>query len=273
MTRVRDDNDPIAFLPMYDWPETEWATDRLWALVAANLVRRGLRPPAALDRRIDLWTGWKSDRLLVAQTCGRPYVRDLRERVALVGTPAYAIDAAAGSYYSVIVVRRDDGIRSPADLRGRRAAVNAEHSQSGYAALRDLVVPFAADGRFFDTVCETGSHRRSIAAVASSDADVAAIDAVCWALAGRHDPEAVARLRVLCETPRLPGLPITTAGHRPATVRSQVRDAVAEAFEDLDREPAEALLIKGFADTTDATYERIVANDRAARDLGYSMLA
>jgi ABC-type phosphate/phosphonate transport system substrate-binding protein len=48
---------------------------------------------------------------------------------------------------------------------------------------------------------ETGGHRQSVQAVADGRADVAAIDAVCWALAGRHEDAAVEKLRVINRTP------------------------------------------------------------------------
>ena len=61
---------------------------------------------------------------------------------------------------------------------------------------------------------ETGSHRASVRAVAEEKADVAAIDAVCWALALRYEPEAVSRLKVIGQTPLRPGLPFITAVER-----------------------------------------------------------
>ncbi len=70
--------------------------------------------------------------------------------------------------------------------------INGRDSQSGYSALRAIVAPYAGGGRMFSDVSVSGSHRASLRAVAEGRADVATIDAVCWAMAERHEPAAFA---------------------------------------------------------------------------------
>ena len=41
---------PVASLPMYDWPEVQWAHDALWAALAMRLRAHGIEAPDRLDR-------------------------------------------------------------------------------------------------------------------------------------------------------------------------------------------------------------------------------
>jgi ABC-type phosphate/phosphonate transport system substrate-binding protein len=77
---------------------------------------------------------------------------------------------------------------------------------------------------FFAEVVLTGAHRASALAVAHGGADIAAIDAVAWALFGEIEPAARARLAVLGWTEEMPALPfiigVTHAARAPAIFRA-----------------------------------------------------
>ena len=47
--------------------------------------------------------------------------------------------------------------------------------------------PLARDGRFFGRAINTGSHKASMELVASSQANIAAIDLVTWRMSRRFD--------------------------------------------------------------------------------------
>ena len=85
----------------------------------------------------------------------------------------------------MIVARRGEGGGLP-DFRGRRFAINSDDSLSGYVALRVAMREAGLDPDSAEWV-ETGSHRASIRAVAAGEADIASIDAVCWALAKDYE--------------------------------------------------------------------------------------
>jgi ABC-type phosphate/phosphonate transport system substrate-binding protein len=241
------DATPVASLPMYDWPEIAWANDVLWAAIAARLTRRGIRAPPALNRSRKTDAVWRDPTLLLSQTCGYPFATRLRGMVKLVGTPTYDALGCDGPFYSsIVVVRTDEPADRLAELAGRRVAFNSSDSLSGYVAfrqtLREAVDPAAIEW------IETGSHRASVRAVAEGEADVAAIDSVCWSLAQRHEPAAVSRLRVLDATPLRPGLPFITAVERPVseikTIRFAIKDAIADPS---TREAADALGLTGIS--------------------------
>ena len=262
---------PVASLPMYDLPAARWATDALWSALAAALTARGIAAPGALDRRAAYQSVWREPGLLLSQTCGYPYVTALRGRVQLVATPAYRAPGCVGARYaSALIVRDGDPAASLSDLRDRRVAFNSIDSQSGHNALRAAVAPLARDGRFFAGSIATGAHRASAAAVAAGTADLCAVDCVTWALLSRHEPEAVAGLRVLGHTASAPGLPLIAGPTAPVAA---IRAALAEVMADPRLADArDALLLEGCEVLPDADYDAILAMEREAGARGYHRL-
>ncbi len=263
------DRTGLAALPMYDWPELRDETDALWRAISKRLAPLGLPAPPALSRGISPTEIWNAADLVLAQTCGYPYVTRLRDRVGYVGTPVYDAPGCSGyRYSSLLVVRRDDPAQQFADLRGRRAAINDEASLSGAIALKAQIAAVGAGSGFFSAVVPSGGHRQSMRLVAEGRADIAAIDAVCFALARRHDPAIVAELRMLGETPLLPGLPLIAgpaiaAGRLPA-----IHKAILEAIvDDVGADIREALLLAGLARPDAAVYDDIAQIGAAVADL------
>ena len=201
----------IAALQMYDWPEFQAGTDAFWLRVAEYLTQNGLQAPDALSRPDDLAKPWVSDDLLLGQTCGLPYVAGRCGRAVLVARPDYGLpDARDGSYASVLVARKN-GPDTLADFADLTAAVNELGSQSGCNALADAVLEAGCALPFFGDVALSGGHRMSATMVAEGIADIAAIDAVSWALYQRAEPSRFDRLKIIGRTRVTPSLPFITA--------------------------------------------------------------
>jgi ABC-type phosphate/phosphonate transport system substrate-binding protein len=250
------DRPGIASLPMYDWPEIRDPTDSLWTAIHAELIRKGIDAPASLRRNGNPETLWAAPDLVLSQTCGFPYANGLTGKVALIGTPAYRIDGATpGTYFSVLVARRPRPPENLDALRDMRLAFNMAHSQSGFAA----PVRFLAHHGFISKPepVETGAHRASIQAVAAGTADWAAIDAVAWELALRHEP-AAADLTVFARTPETPALPLISS-MRMAHQAARVADAVAAAIKRLDTSIAGSLLLSGLVHSKPQDYAPLAA--------------
>lgn len=179
-------------------------------------------PPDELDTAVL----WRHPKLLLAQTCHGPLeTTGLAALVRIVGQPDYSgfEGGEGGSYRSAIVMRSGEGGTAPAFalppawlLRGRRLAFNDEHSMSGLLALeRDLEAAGEDAASLIPARLRTGSHRASVRAVASGEADVAAIDCRSWYYCLRH--EAAAReLAVVGWTRLRPGLPYIASRQAPA---------------------------------------------------------
>lgn len=247
---------PVASLPMYDWPEVRWANDVLWSAIAAGLRRRGIDAPEPLERGRPMPEVWLDEGLVLSQTCGYPFARDLRGRVRLVATPIYEVEGCdAGSYSSMIVTRASERAGGLADFQGRRFALNSRNSMSGFIALKAAMADSGMQLADAAGWIETGGHRNSLMAVAAGQADIAAIDAVCWALAARHEAELVRQLKPIARTALRPGLPLITAGHRGDAELAALRAALQEALVDPGTAAARrALHLGGFVVLDEADY-------------------
>lgn len=124
----------FATLPMYDWPETRDANNKLWDALYHSLKDHKIDAPKDLTRKTDPMKIWQDPNLIIGQTCGLPFFNFLTQETVLIGTPAYDIECGAGSYYSVLIVREDANIQTISDLRGKIFGFNSTMSQSGYAA-------------------------------------------------------------------------------------------------------------------------------------------
>lgn len=250
------------------------AVAALWMELRQALAAAGLLDlPGALFQPDDLAAHWCDPALLLSQSCGYPFATSLAGRVRYVATPRFAVPGCDGACYrSAVVVRRDEPARSLAALAGRRVAFNSRDSQSGYNGLRALVAPHAVEGRFFSGAVETGAHRRSLHAVASGAADVAAIDVVTLALVADSAPHDLDGLRILGHTASVPGLPLITAAATSDADLSRLRHAVAEACRS-DSAGGRALRLDGVEVLPQERYDAILAQRDAALARGYPDLA
>jgi ABC-type phosphate/phosphonate transport system substrate-binding protein len=266
----------VASLAMYDQPDAvQRANDALWIALRDRLKARALDVPEILDRSGSHESYWLRPDLIFGQTCGFPYVSELKGRVRLVATPAFRYPGGKGARRaSFIVVRENDSARSIADLAGKRVAINDWLSNSGMNLLRIAVAPFARSGRFFSEVTITGGHMASISAVRAGEADVAAIDSITWGLHERHAPETLAGIRILTETPMGPGLPYITRLASTDAELEALREALAEVIADpANADALDTLGLTGIEVLSDADYAELEAFDAEARRLGYPKVA
>jgi len=210
----------IASLPMYDRPETRAAHDTFWASFRDALGYG----PAALDRTIAYDDSWAHPDLLLGQICNLPYRAKFRDQLVRISNCDHRLpDTPAGFYHSVFVVRAEDADRGLAPACLGRFAYNDALSQSGWGAPLDRVT---RQGLTFHTTLRTGSHQKSMLAVANGDADLAAIDAVTWRMLQKWESSAQ-HLRVVGRTGLSPAMGfVTTKGHNPAKLRNAIQSAL-----------------------------------------------
>ncbi len=199
----------IASLGMYDRAECQPANDRLWALIRDGLRAEGAEAPDALTRGAGAyWDAWQAPDLVLSQTCGFPYRARLHGKVALIGTPDFGVEGCAPGYYrSIFVARKDNPRNSLGEFDGATLAFNEDLSQSGWAAPQNHA---AAVGLSLKPHLRTGGHLASARAVAEGKAEIAALDAITWAMIARWEGFAV-DLKVVGQTEPTPGLPYIAA--------------------------------------------------------------
>lgn len=231
----------IASLGMYDRTEAQPANDRLWALIRDGLLAVGIAAPDGLTRgAAAYWPAWQAPDLVLSQTCGFPYRARLHGAVTLIGTPDYGVEGCApGHYRSVFVARTDDGRRDVMEFDGAQLAFNEDLSQSGWAAPQNFA---RARGLTLRPHLRSGGHLASARAVAEGRADIAALDAVTWAMIQRWEAFA-ATLKVVGQTEPTPGLPYISAKGADAARMFDVIAAAVAALSDADRQ---TLCLRGF---------------------------
>ena len=265
----------IAVLPMYDFPWTAEANDALWAAMAARLNEAGVEAPQALTRGPDLDSRWRDPGLVFGQTCGYPYVTELKGAVALIAAPAYGFPGCEGaSHRSFIIRRTSDPRRALAEFRGATAALNGWNSNTGVNLFRAAIASVAGGAPFFRAIVVTGSHEGSVAAVAEGSADLAAIDCVSFALLARGRPELIERVAVVAESLRSPSLPFIASARLGASAIATAREALFAALADPALAGALATLgLVGARDASPADYDRVAEIERVAAAAGYARLA
>jgi len=216
----------IAALPMYARPVNRSAHDALWQLIRDNLRESGIAAPDALDHEIDHLEILARDDLVLAQICNLPYRKVFRDRVTLIGASDYGFEGCPeGHYRSHFVVHRDNPATEPMNLQNARFICNDTLSQSGYGAPQLWA---QARGGAFRNVTTSGGHFASIKAIASGDADVAAIDAQSWRLAVAEAAHTDA-VKIIGHTDTSPGQSfVTRKDQDPAPYLAAIKAAIAD---------------------------------------------
>ena len=265
----------VALLGMYDFPWTAKANDALWAAMAERLSAAGVDAPRSLSRGADLHELWRNPKLIFGQTCGYPYVTQLRGDVALIATPIYAFAGCHGpSHSSVIVANKQRTRRALVDFAGARAAINARDSNSGMNLFRATIAPIAEGRAFFGQVIVTGSHEASLAAVSGGAADIAAIDCVSFALLQHGRPELTQNVEAIAHSPPSPALPFIVSADLAKAHLGAVRAAFFATLNDPALEgPRKTLGLAGAEILGDADYNRVARIEQEAIAAGYPALA
>lgn len=245
-------------LPMYAVNQPD--VDALWSGLRELMAEEGLTVKnTALSWPEDLIQHWQQPQLLLSQTCGYPLVTRLKD-VQPLGCFHYAAPGCEGvGYCSFLVTRQKDMGTTLADFRQRVVVCNSEDSQSGFNALRKVVKPLTENGHFFREIIFSGSHRQSLQALQQGEADIAAIDCVTFALLKKYQPQALAQLKVIGETPLTPGLPLITGSE---TSKEQIF-GLRKALKRLVSEPryqslCRPALITGFSEVSRQHYDVIL---------------
>jgi phosphonate transport system substrate-binding protein len=129
-------------------------------------------------------------------------------------------------YFSDIVVRADSPFESFKDLRGRSWAYNEPMSHSGYHVVRHFLATQRIDGRYFDSVVQSGSHQASIDLILTGAVDGSAIDSTVLEAILRRRPEIKPLLRVIHALGPSPAPPWVMH----SSMSRSLRDAVRKEF-------------------------------------------
>jgi ABC-type phosphate/phosphonate transport system substrate-binding protein len=225
------------------------ATASAWNTVLRWVAKRAGVDAEVVDHAapLPLAALWARDDLAAVFMCGHPFSRAQPQPLAVAAPvpslPAYRDEPV---YWTCIVARDDSGIRSLADTLSRRMAYTTPDSQSGYLALRALVA--GKPHPFSSMVGPLVTPRRVVDAVLAGNADAGPVDSYALDLMRLHEPDVVARLRVVATTSPTPiPLLVASPGARADDVR-RLREAFAEVEHATGLAHARAaLLLRRFA--------------------------
>jgi len=157
-------------------------------------------------------------------------------------------------YFSELVVPTDAPARRLSDLRAAHLVFNDDRSLSGYFCVLDRLASIGETQSYFGSLEASGSHVRSLEALAASQADVAAIDANAMAFIRRADPELVAAVRTIETLGPYPVQPVIVRRGLDAEVTAQVREALLTMHEGVAGETLREHGVRRFAPVDEAHY-------------------
>ncbi len=182
----------------------------------------------------------------VALVCTGTYVHSLRKkRIKLLAQPQFEEPL---EYRCLMIVPAKSNLHALADLRGRVMAFTDPESNTGCLVPSSLIASRGHNPKtYFDKIIFTGSHDRSILAVATSVVDAAAIDSLIWESKLREDPSLGQKVRVIWQSEAFGPPPIVVPiDIDPALEKSLQEAMLALDKDDEGREILSAIGIKRF---------------------------
>lgn len=186
---------------------------------------------------------WKRDDLGAAFMCGFPFASAAMQPQPLAApVPSPSRYGGKPQYCTDLVVRADSAFTKLRDTFGGRVGWTVEHSQSGYQAVRRHLAAQAA-AHYAEWVGPLVTPRRVIDALLAGEIDVGPLDSYVHDLLKRHEPETVAKLRLVESTAMTP-LPLLIASRGvDAAITARLRSALTSCHADASLAPTLATLL------------------------------
>ncbi|NOZ22524.1 MAG: phosphate/phosphite/phosphonate ABC transporter substrate-binding protein [Planctomycetes bacterium] len=252
--------------------------------------KKGIR--FAVASMVNLESTFQQYRQLVKRVCRdagyeetfvlRPSYADVRHAleegqvdVAFVCTGTYVCAASRGrlkllvqpelqggrDYRSLLVVPSSSSAKTWSDVRGGVMAFTDPESFTG-CLVPSLVLAERGDSAasFFRRTVFTGSHDRSIQAVAQGIVDMAAVDSLIWDAAKRDSPDLARRVKVLWSSECFGPPPVVVPKSLDATREGALRRAFLSLSNDVEgRRILSAIGIKRFVPARPEDYYTAIA--------------
>jgi phosphonate transport system substrate-binding protein len=237
-----------------------------YRLLLERLGEQVGRPVKIVDRRsyAAVNEALRKGEIDAAFVCSGPYVQGRRE----FGLELLVVPEAYGrtSYHAYVIVPAGSPARRIEDLRGKSFAFTDPDSNTGKLVPTSLLASMGTTPeRFFSRTIMTGSHDKSILAVAEQLVAGASVDSLIFDYAAHVKPEVTARTRIIWKSPPY-GIPpfVVRPGLDPA-LKARIHDALLALDDDpAGREILRKLMIDRFVDGRDEDYDSIRALTPAA---------
>lgn len=192
-----------------------------------------------------------------AFVCSGPYVDGKREfGLELVAAPQTKGNTV---YYSYIIVPERSTARTLSDLHGKVFAYTDPLSNTGKLVPEYMLTLQGEDpARFFGKTHYSGSHDKSIQAVAEALVDGAAVDSLIWDYLDRKHPERTAKTRVLVKSLPYGSPPFVVHPALDPVLTSRIRKIVLNAHTTpRGKEILDKMMIERFVAVDDHAYDSV----------------
>lgn len=137
---------------------------------------------------------------------------------------------------SYIIVRKDSGIKTVRDMRGKRIVFVDRATVTGYLfALAYLKSHGAGDlGRFFSEYSFTGNHDSTVYSVLDNRADVGVVKSKAFRRMVAKDATVGLELEIIARSQAFPDLTLCLRSDLPARVKSRIQSLLLDLDKDAD---------------------------------------
>ncbi len=193
----------------------------------------------------------------MAFVCSGPFV----EGRQAFGMEAIAVPLVNGKpyYYAYFIVRKDSGIKSINDLRGRSFAFTDPMSNTGALVPRYILSKMGqTPEHFFGKVIYTYSHDNSIFAVARGIVDGASVDSLIYDYYKKYRPELVSNTRVIYRSEPYGIPPVVVPPGTPGVIKMKLRETLLGMHKDPEgKKILRALNIDRFVEPEEGIYNSV----------------
>jgi len=193
----------------------------------------------------------------VAFVCSGPYVAG-HDGFGLKLLAAPVVNGQP-AYNSYIIVNASSEATSWESLRGSRFAYTDPESNTGRTVPRFMLEELGEDPEtFFSDSFYTYSHDNSIKAVATGEADAAAVDSLIWEYGNSTDPTYTSKTRILVKSEPYAIPPVVVRPGLDELLVEKLRVAFLDANKDAEgRAILDHMRIEEFAEIEDSAYDVI----------------
>ncbi|MBI5576046.1 MAG: phosphate/phosphite/phosphonate ABC transporter substrate-binding protein [Deltaproteobacteria bacterium] len=165
------------------------------------------------------------------------------------------------SYHGLIFVRKDSGIASRREMKGKRFALVDKATTAGYLFPKRYFHEAGIDDwkKYLGEAYFSGTHEDAVYDVLNRKADVGAAKNTVYYRVAKADPRILKELTILAKSPDVPENGLALRKDIDKALRSSMKDALLKMHEDPEGKAVlEQFGARWFIETTNADYTPVV---------------
>lgn len=199
----------------------------------------------------------KKKKVLAAFVCSGPYVKGHDEwGMELLVAPSLHGET---HYYSYIIVNKNCEIKSLTDLKNKKFAFTDPESNTGkLVPTYEISLLGKRPEKFFAEIIYTGSHDKSIEAVANNLVDGAAVDHLIWEYINHKDSSITSKTKIIKRIGPFASPPFVTHPDCEPEMKSEIKNILLHMHQDAEgKKILDKLQIDKFVTIQDSCYQSV----------------